>query len=52
MTRSVSFSMLHSLVFLGIVVYFPPGGWTSARNQDAQVKLPEKSMSILAPLFA
>ncbi|HET6179100.1 MAG TPA: hypothetical protein VFE61_19380 [Candidatus Sulfotelmatobacter sp.] len=30
MTRSVSFSMLHSLVFFGIVVYFLPGGWTSA----------------------
>ena len=35
MTRSVSFSMLHSLVFFGIVVYFLPGGWTSAQNQDA-----------------
>jgi len=29
-----SFSMLHSLVFFGIVVYFLPGGWTSAQNQD------------------
>jgi hypothetical protein len=39
--------MLHSLVFFGIVVYFLPGGWTSAQNQDARVKLPPKSMSIL-----
>jgi hypothetical protein len=30
------FSLLHSLVFFGIVVYFLPGGWTSAQNQDAQ----------------
>jgi cytochrome c oxidase subunit 2 len=37
MTRSVSFSMLRTLAFFGVVVFWLPGGWTSAQNQDVQV---------------
>jgi cytochrome c oxidase subunit 2 len=37
MTISVSFSMLRTLAFFGVVVFCLPGGWTSAQNQDAQV---------------
>ena len=37
MIRSVYFSMLHTLVFFGIVVFCQSGSQTSAQNQDAQV---------------
>ena len=37
MIRSIFCSILHTLVFLGIVVFCLSGSRTSAQNQDAQV---------------
>jgi cytochrome c oxidase subunit 2 len=37
MLRSVFISILHTLVFFGIIVFCLPGSRISAQNQDAQV---------------